>query len=139
MRLNAESVICTKDREWYYGSLSGFTFYFKSKITDKNFFKDPYRFKTAAQWIKELGYQHQFSKLTKTLLKSIQIKNLIDKNSKLNSQKGVRRLFIGKTVNIGLYDYKKDNFLCANCMYTCKQPKYTIVVKCKAFKNGSPV
>jgi hypothetical protein len=139
MRLNAEAVVCTGNREWYYGSLSGFTFFIKDKILSKNRFKEPNRFKSVTNWIQELGYKKDCDILSKTLLKSITLRDINNTDSPLNFQKGVIRLFIGRSVTIGYTQSKKYNVLCANCIWTCKQLKESKIRSCKAFKNGTPV
>jgi len=138
MRLNAEAVMCRSNKEWFYGSVSGFTFYIKDKVKNKNFFKDTKRFITVSQWIIELGYKKKYDKLTKTLLKNIKIVDITNHNSKINYEKGIIRLFIGKTVNIGQLDYSNYNILCANCAWTCKKHKSYEIISCKEFNNVKP-
>jgi len=139
MRLNAEAVICDRNKNWYYGTINGFSFFVKAKIKTNNFFKDPDRFKSVTSWLKEIGYEKEYVRLTKTLLKSIIVKQKHQLyNKSINYERGALKLFIGKTVNIAELDNANYNVLCANCIWTCMQPKKSQIINCKAFKNENP-
>lgn len=140
MRLNAEAIICTSKREWYYGYLDGFAFSVKDKIKDKNQIQNLEDFRTVSKWLKSIGYKWSYDRLAKTLLKSITIYDSRPgtQGVSLGIEKGVLKLFIGTTAMVGTYESDKWNVLCANCVWTCKQAKNSYIHTCKAFKNGKP-
>jgi len=139
MRLNAEAVVCTGKGKWYYGSVNGFQFFSKSEIKDISFFKeDIARFIPISQWIKELGYGTDFKKLTRTILKTMKVIDTTNKKSIVIPEKGALKLFIGRTILTATSTGENYNVLCANCIWTCRQPKSVEPHSCKAFKNGNP-
>ena len=104
MRLNTDAVVCKKGK-WYDGSLSGFSFRVDSKIKNARDITHISGHVSLKEWLKV----------------SMEI------------GKGVEKLFI----YTGREDYDSSklvhNFLCEQCVWTCKQGRSVSIYSCKAF------
>ena len=140
MRLDTDAVIY-KGGGWYDGNLSGFSFRIDSKIEKALDVTHISGHVSLANWLKNRDIEDEEHKIAATLMRNVKIYAKKDKNVKVSSQvgTGVEKLFIytgtGET-----YDFTKmnRNFLCAQCIWTCKQGRDVKLYSCKAFDVKKP-
>jgi hypothetical protein len=133
MKLSADAVIC-KGGYWYEGGIDGFDFKILKRITKSDDVLAPMNHVTAKQFLWQKGVKDDDNKILRTLLKSIKIYAYTDK-SKIAQKvgQGIEKLFIVNQNKVETY--KEFNFLCAQCVWTCKQSENVKLYSCKAFKK----
>lgn len=138
-KLSCDAVVCDANRNWYYGRLNGFQFNIVKRLKSKEDLNGVDRYKSAAKFIKSIGYDSNYQLLTRQLMKNIKINDW--KSKKHNSTgessfvlteigKGATRLFL---TNINKNDIK-NHILCGQCYYSCKQAVDSGLLSCAAFK-----
>jgi len=134
MRLNTDAVVCKKGR-WYDGSLSGFSFRVDSKIKHARDITHISGHVSLKEWLKMKNIEDSDNKIATTLMKNVKIYARKEERIKVSVEigKGVEKLFIytGREE----YDASKlvHNFLCEQCVWTCKQGRSVSIYSCKAF------
>ena len=133
MKLSADAVIC-KGGHWFEGEIDGFDFKILKRITKSDDCLAPNNHVTAKQFLWQRGITDDDNKIVRTLLKSIKIYAYTDK-SKIAQKvgQGVEKLFLVNQSSAA--SYMGFNFLCAQCVWTCKQRDNVKLYSCKAFKK----
>ena len=140
MRLDTDAIIC-KGGNWYDGNLSGFSFRIDSKIKKSLDVTHIQGHVSLVQWLKDRDIKDGENKIAATLMKNVKIYARKEEKIKVSHEvgKGVEKMFI-YVGGINEYDTTKlhHNFLCAQCLWTCKQPKDVMLYSCKAFNVEKP-
>lgn len=138
MRLDTDAVIC-KGGKWYDGNLSGFSFRIDSKVKKSIDITHISGHISLKEWLKQKDINDSDNKIASTLMKNVTIYAREEERIKVSQQvgKGVEKLFI--YTGRDEYDATKlgTNFLCAQCIWTCKQGKSVMIYSCKAFDTKS--
>lgn len=137
-KLMCDAVI-SRNNKWYYGRLNGFQFNIIKEVKEKDDLTSIDRFESASNFMKSIGYNGNFDKLTRALMKNIVINDwtLKDDNAAKNRYhlvqigKGTTRLFLANVHKNPI----KYNFICEQCSWGCKQMVNTQLVSCKSFKE----
>jgi len=139
MRLDADAIIC-KGGRWYDGDLSGFSFRIKEKVTNSMDVTHITGHVSLTEWLKMKNISDYDNKIATLLMKNMKIYAREQERIKVSVQvgKGVEKLFI----YTGAQDYDASklnhNFLCAQCIWTCKQGRSVSIYSCKAFDVKKP-
>jgi len=134
MRLDTDAVICKKGK-WYDGNLSGFSFRIDSKVKHSRDITHISGHVSLKEWLKMKNIKDSDNKIAATLMKNVKIYVRKQERIKVSEEagKGVEKLFI--YTGRDNFDSSKleNNFLCAQCIWSCKQGKSVSIYSCKAF------
>ena len=140
MRLDTDAIIC-KGGKWYDGNLSGFSFRIDSKIKRSLDVTHITGHVSLVEWLQDNDIEDKEHKIAATLMRNMKIYARKHEHIKVSEQvgKGVEKLFI-YTSGPKIYDSSKlnRNFLCAQCIWTCKQGRDVKIYSCKAFDVKKP-
>ena len=135
MRLDTDAVIC-KGGNWYDGELSGFTFIIKEKIKGTLDVTHIKGHLSIREWLKKQNIKDPGDKTATLYMKGLKLMAQKDTRFKVSTQVGIgtEKLFIYSARND--FDATKlhVNFLCAQCIWTCRQGKDVQIHSCKAFE-----
>ncbi len=137
MRLEVDAVMC-KNGKWFDGELDGFVFRIKEKVTGKEDVEHISAHIPLTEWLKRKGIEDSNNKIAITLMKNIKIFSRRNKKINVNSivGTGVDKLYVYAGRPDGFhYANENHNFLCSQCMWTCKQGKTVSIYSCKAFNS----
>lgn len=139
MRLDVDAVIYKKGK-WYDGNLNGFSFRIDRKVNSSKDITHISGHVSLKQWLKDNGIKDINNKIASTLMKNVYIYALKNGKTKVSeiAGRGVEKMFIYTMASS--YDASKldINFLCAQCMWTCKQGNGVMIYSCKAFDTKKP-
>lgn len=134
MKLSADAVIC-KGGKWFIGQIDGFDFKISGRITKSDDVVNAVNHVTAKQFLTQKGVKDDDNRILATLLKNIKIFAKTNEDSVIAKKvgHGVEKLFL--TNQNKSMTYIGYNFLCAQCIWTCKQGKNVSLYSCKAFQK----